>query len=78
MVKSIPFLTMLSHLKWIIESQDDEDGTAMVAIDQQFDTVLTSLRSAQATDGLLDKTVTANDDTFDSMRLNLSYYRRSQ
>jgi hypothetical protein len=69
---------MLSHLKYIVEEQDDEDGTAMLALDKErFEEVVTCLRTAQATEGLLNKQDTVFDDTFDSLRLNLSYYRRS-
>ncbi|HEU4824763.1 MAG TPA: hypothetical protein VFS97_15170 [Nitrososphaeraceae archaeon] len=72
---------MLSHLKWIVEEQEqgegENDGTAMLALDKSFDQVVTCLRTAQATEGLLSKQDTVFDDTFDSLRLNLSYYRRS-
>lgn len=68
---------ILSHLKYIVEEQDDEDGTAMLALDKRFEEVVTCLRTAQATEGLLSKQDTVFDDTFDSLRLNLSYYRRS-
>jgi hypothetical protein len=67
----------LSHLKYIVEGQDDEDGTAMLALDKRFEEVVTCLRTAQATEGLLNKQDTVFNDTFDSTRLNLSYYRRS-
>jgi hypothetical protein len=67
---------LLGHLKWIIE-ETDEDGKAMVAIDRRFDNVITSLRTAQAVENRLDKEATVNDDTLDSLRLNLSFYRRS-
>ncbi len=67
---------MLSHLKWIVEEQD-EDNKAMFALDNRFNQVVTALRTAQATEGLLSKEDTAFDDTLDSLRLNLSFYRRS-
>ena len=80
-VVPVPFSTrhqdLLGHLKWIIEEQDEEDGKAMVAIDKRFEEIVTSLRTAQATENSLDKNATAFDDTLDSLRLNLSYYRRS-
>ena len=80
-VVPIPFQTkgqdLLGHLKWIIE-ETDEDGKAMVAIDKRFDNVITSLRTAQATEYRLDKEATVNDDTLDSLRLNLSFYRRKK
>ena len=50
----------------------------MVAIDKIFDIVITSLRTAQATEYQLDKEATVNDDTLDSLRLNLSFYRRKK
>jgi len=79
----IPFSTrhqdLLGHLKWIVEEQDDEDGTAMVAIHPtRFTEIITALRTAQATENRLDKSATAFDDTLDSLRINLSYYRRSR
>lgn len=78
----IPFSTrhqdLLAHLKWIIEEQDEEDGTAMVAIHPKFTEIITSLRTAQATDNHLDKQATAFDDTIDALRINLSFYRRSR
>jgi hypothetical protein len=64
-------------LKWIIEEQDEEDGKAMVAIDKRFDQVVTSLRTVVATENRLSKEDIVFDDTLDSLRLNLSYYRRS-
>jgi hypothetical protein len=68
---------MLSHLKWLVEEQDEEDNKVMLAIHARFDQVVTALRTAQATEGLLNKEDTVFDDTLDSLRLNLSYYRRS-
>lgn len=68
---------LLSHLKWLIE-ETDEDGKAMVGIDKRFEKVITSLRTAQAVENRLDKEATIHDDTFDSLRLNLSFYREKK
>ena len=76
----IPFSThgqeMLTHTKWLIEEKDD-DGTAMVAISKRFDKLITSCRSAYAIENRLDKDRTVYDDLFDALRINLSFYRRS-
>ena len=67
---------MLTHTKWLIEEKDD-DGTAMVAISKRYDKLITSLRSAYAIENRLDKERTVHDDLFDALRINLSFYRRS-
>ena len=59
---------MLTHTKWLIEEVDEDDGgRAMVAIDKRFDKLITSLRTAQATENRLDKEATVHDDLFDSL-----------
>jgi len=74
----VPFGTagrqMLSHTRRIIEEQED-NGTALVGIHPSFEDLITSCRSAYATEDLLDKERTVFADTFDSLRMNLSYYR---
>ena len=67
---------MLTHTKWLIEEKDD-DGSAMVAISKRYDKLITSLRSAYAIENRLDKERTVHDDLFDALRINLSFYRRS-
>ncbi|HEU4822557.1 MAG TPA: hypothetical protein VFS97_03965 [Nitrososphaeraceae archaeon] len=61
----------------VVEEQDEEDNKALLALDRRFDQVVTALRTAQATEGLLYKEETAFDNTLESLRLNLSFYRRS-
>jgi hypothetical protein len=73
-VHPIPFSTehrrLLSNAKqWL----DDERG--LVAIPSRFDKLLTSLRTATATDSTtLDKQETVYDDLYDSFRLSMNYW----
>jgi hypothetical protein len=77
----IPFSTqhknLLAHLKRIIEDTDS-NGTAIVAIHPKFQELVTALRTATAAGLDLDKSNTINDDTLDSARLALSYFRFKQ
>jgi hypothetical protein len=81
LVTPVPFGTqgrqMLAHTRRIIEEQED-NGTALVGISKQFGDLITSCRSAYATEDLLDKDQTLFPDSFDSLRLNLSWYRWSK
>ncbi|MGI8832029.1 MAG: hypothetical protein ACR2IS_05255 [Nitrososphaeraceae archaeon] len=73
----VPFSTqgqyMLTHAKRIIE--ETEDSKALVAISKRYDKLITSLKTAQATENRLEKEATVYDDLFDALRLNLSFYR---
>jgi hypothetical protein len=64
---------ILNHTQRMIEEQ--EDGNAMVAINKRFEDLITSCRSAYAVEDKLDKERTVFPDTFDALRMNLSYYR---
>ncbi|MDQ3840532.1 MAG: hypothetical protein M3297_14840 [Thermoproteota archaeon] len=68
---------MLNHTQRII-SEKNEDGTALVGIHKQFEDLIISCRSAYAVEDKLDKERTVHADTFDALRLNLSYYRWSR
>jgi hypothetical protein len=77
-VTLVPFSTqhknLLAHLKRIIEDTDS-NGTAIVAIHPKFQELVTSLRTATATELDLNKNDTVNDDTIDVACLALSYFR---
>jgi len=77
-ITPIPFSTqhknLLSHIKRMVDEQDS-NGAAMVAIHPRFTELVTSLRTATATELDLDKTNTVSDDTLDAARLCLSYWR---
>lgn len=45
-----------------------------VAIHPRYNKLLVALRTAVATDGVLDKQLTAHDDVLDALRLSLKYY----
>lgn len=60
---------MLSHAKMILEQQPRK-----IAIHPRFTKLITSLRTAVAADGSLDKEATAKDDLLDSLRLALCFY----
>ena len=68
--------TMLNHTQRMLEEKED-DGSAIVGIHKQFEDLVTSCRSAYATEDKLDKERTVHSDTFDSLRLNLQYYKWS-
>jgi hypothetical protein len=76
-VVPIPFSVhgrnILNHTQRMIEEQ--EDGNVMVAINKRFEDLITSCRSAYAVEDKLDKERTVFPDTFDALRMNLSYYR---
>jgi hypothetical protein len=68
---------LLAHTRRIIEEQEDEDGSALVGIakTKQFEDLITSCRSAYAVEDKLDKERTVFADSFDALRMNLSYYK---
>jgi uncharacterized protein (DUF1684 family) len=72
----IPFSTsgakMLQHTKFLLEDKDN-----LVAIDKQFDKLLTALRTAVANEYKLDKEQTSYHDLLDAFRLSLQLYQRS-
>jgi hypothetical protein len=65
---------MLNHTQRII-SETEDDVTALVAIHPSFEDLITSCRSAYSTEDKLDKERTVHADTFDALRLNLSWYK---
>jgi hypothetical protein len=72
----VPFSThgakMLQHTKSLLEDKDN-----LIAIDKQFDKLLTSLRTAVANEYKLDKEQTSYHDILDAFRLSLQLYQRS-
>ena len=68
---------LLAHTRRIIEEEEESDGTALVGIakTKQFEDLITSCRSAYAVEDKLDKDRTVFPDSFDALRLNLSYYK---
>jgi hypothetical protein len=68
---------MLQHAKWLLE-ETDEDGSCLIAINKQFDKLLTGLRTAVATEYKLDKENTVYDDLLDAFRLALTFYKRTK
>ena len=68
--------SMLNHTQRMIE-ETENDGTAMVGIHSQFEDLITSMRSTYAENDQLDKERTVHADTFDALRMNLSWYRWS-
>lgn len=71
-VEPIAFQTthkqMLYHVKFLLENK-------YVHVDKKFDKLVTSLRTAIATDGILDKQQTSFNDILDSFRLVLWLYK---
>lgn len=59
---------MLGYTKRCLDS-------GWLAIHPNFQKLIIALRTAVATDGLLDKQTTAHNDVFDAFRLSLSYYK---
>jgi hypothetical protein len=59
---------MLGHAKLMMDE-------GYVAIHPRFGKLITSLRTAVDTEGILDKTKTSYNDIFDAFRLSLQYYR---
>jgi uncharacterized protein (DUF1684 family) len=72
----IPFSTqgakMLQHTKSLLEDPDN-----LIAIDKQFNKLLTALRTAIANEYKLDKEQTSYHDLLDAFRLSLQLYQRS-
>jgi hypothetical protein len=68
---------MLAHTKWIME-ETEEDGSSLIAIHPNFNKLLTALRTAVANEYRLDKEQTAFNDVLDSLRLALTFYKRSK
>jgi hypothetical protein len=64
---------MLNHAQRMIE-ETEENGTAIVGIHSSFEDLITSCRSAYAVEDKLDKERTVHADTFDALRMNLSWY----
>lgn len=58
---------MLSHTKLMLDRE-------RLAIHPRYNKLLVALRTAVATDGVLDKQMTAHDDLLDALRLSLKYY----
>jgi hypothetical protein len=58
---------MLSHTKLMLDGE-------RVAIHPKYNKLLVALRTAVATEGVLDKQMTAHDDVLDALRLSLKYY----
>ena len=65
---------MLNHTQRLIEETED-DNTSIVGIHPSFTDLITSMRSCYAIDDRLDKERTVFADTFDALRMNLSFYR---
>ncbi|HKI09947.1 MAG TPA: hypothetical protein VKA09_16270 [Nitrososphaeraceae archaeon] len=59
---------MLAHTKYCLDN-------SWLAIHPNFHKLIIALRTAVATDGLLDKQVTAYNDVLDAFRLSLSFYK---
>jgi hypothetical protein len=56
--------------------EETEDGnTALLAIHPSFTDLIDSCRSAYAVNDKLDKDRTVHNDSFDSLLLNLSWYK---
>jgi hypothetical protein len=74
-VVPVPFSTygipLLQNAKSLVEDKDN-----LVAIDKRFDKLLTSLRTAVATEYRLDKEKTSYNDLLDAFRLSLQHYKR--
>ncbi|MFL6425699.1 MAG: hypothetical protein ACJ71R_19215 [Nitrososphaeraceae archaeon] len=60
---------MLGHCKMILEHDPRK-----IAINPDFDKLITSLRTAVDNDGTLDKESTSYNDIFDAFRLALKFY----
>jgi hypothetical protein len=58
---------MLAHAKYCLDNN-------WLAIHPNFHKLIIALRTAVATDGLLDKQATAHNDILDAFRLSLTYY----
>jgi hypothetical protein len=62
---------MLGHCKLLLE----DEGGGRIAINLVFDKLITALRTALDSDGVLDKASTSYNDIFDAFRLALKFYR---
>jgi hypothetical protein len=69
---SINGAKMLQHTKSLLEDKDN-----LIAIDKQFDELLTALRTANANEYKLDKEATSYHDILDAFRLSLQLYQRT-
>jgi hypothetical protein len=69
--------TMMNHAQRMIEETEDDDNgsTALLAIHPSFQDLIDSCRSAYAVNDKLDKDRTVHNDSFDSLLLNLSWYK---
>jgi hypothetical protein len=68
--------TMLNHVQRMIEeTEEDDNGAALVAIHSSFQDLIDSCRSAYAVNDKLNKDRTVHNDSFDSLLLNLSWYK---
>jgi hypothetical protein len=61
---------MLGHCKMILEN----DGGRIAINPDRFDKLITALRTAVHSDGILDKVSTSYNDIFDAFRLALKFY----
>jgi hypothetical protein len=68
---------MLSHARRMIEFQED-NGSAIVGLHPQFEDLINSMRSAYAIEDDLKKERGAFADSFDSLLMNLSWYKWSK
>src|ERR1051325_4577749 len=62
---------MLGHCKMILENE----GGRIAINPDEFDKLITSLRTTVDNDGILDKESTSYNDIFDAFRLALRFYR---
>jgi hypothetical protein len=79
LVVPVPFsvegAAMLQHAKWLMD-EVDEEGNGLVQIDERFDKLLTSLRTAVANEWRLQKEETSYNDLLDAFRLSLQFFKR--
>jgi hypothetical protein len=69
--------SMLNHTQRMI-SETEDDGSAMVGLHSSFSDLITACRSAYSIEDKLDKERGVFADTFDSLLMNLSWYRWSK
>jgi hypothetical protein len=67
---------MLQHAKFLLE-ETEEDGSSLIAIHPTFEKLLTSLRTAVATEYKLRKEETAYNDILDAFMLSLQFIKES-
>ena len=79
LVVPVPFSVegahMLQHTKWLLE-ETEEDGSSLIAIHPTYEKLITSLRTAVATEYKLRKDETQYSDILDAFRLSLQFYKR--